>query len=251
MMRTFVCIDDTDNLSQDTKSTGELARIMTEYIEEMGMGKCSFITRHQLYVHPRIPYTSHNSAMCFEIEHDEDIFERLRDFAVDFLERERAEGSDPGLCIVEEKKLKDRDLLIEYGQRAKKEILTKEIAYDTARKLGVHLSEHGGTGGGVIGALAGVGLRLTGNDGRIKGKIKFPVPKNVLSVKEILDNSPVDKVQSLDGDILLEDEKVIIGEKVKTVFLDFKRVLLVYKKFNEETNSYDWHTCIKEQLKKY
>jgi len=237
-MRTFVCIDDTDNLSPEAKSTGELARIMIEYIEEEGMGKCSFITRHQLYVHPDIPYTSHNSAMCFVIEHDKDIFKPLRDFAIDFLVRESSEGSDPGLCIVEEEKLKDRDLLIDYGKRAKKEILTKENAYDTAKKLGVHLSEHGGTGGGVIGALAGVGLRLTGNDGRIKGKIKFPLPKNILSVREILDNSTIDVVQSLDGDLILENERVIIGEKVKTVFLDFKRVLLVYKKLDEQTNSY-------------
>lgn len=248
-MRTYVCIDDTDSL--EDKSTGELARIMIEKIEQEDMGKCTFITRHQLYFHPDIPYTSHNSAMCFIIEHEKDIYEPLKDLAIDFLLKERAEGSDPGLCIVQLEKLKDKDLLIDYGKRAKKEILTKEIAYTTAKKLGVHLSEHGGTGGGVIGALAGVGLRLTGNDGRIKGKIKFPLPGNILTVREILDNSTIDKVQSLDGELISENERIILGEKVKTVFLDFKRVLLVYKKFDEVTKTSDWHTCIKEQWKNY
>lgn len=248
-MQTFVCIDDTDSLEE--KSTGKLAQAIIERIEEKDMGKCSFITRHQLYFHPAIPYTSHNSTMCFIVEHTENIYEPLKDLAIDFLLNESAKGSDPGLCIVEMEKLKDRELLIDYGRRAKKEILTKELAYETANRLGVHLSEHGGTGDGIIGALAGVGLRLTGNDGRIRGKIKFPLPENVLTVKDILDNSTIDEVRSLEGDLIFRDEKVILGEKVKTVFLDYKEVLLIYKKLDEKTDTYDWHTCIKEQWKNY
>ncbi len=248
-MQTFVCIDDTDSLEE--KSTGKLAQAMIERIEEKGMGKCSFITRHQLYFHPAIPYTSHNSTMCFVMEHTDNVYEPLKDLAIDFLLNESAEGSDPGLCIVEMEKLKDKELLIDYGKRAKKEILTKELAYETANRLGVHLSEHGGTGDGIIGALAGVGLRLTGNDGRIRGKIKFPLPENVLTVKDMLDNSTIDEVRSLEGDLISGDEKVVLGEKIKTVFLDYKEVLLIYKKFDEKTNTYNWHTCIREQWVKY
>ncbi len=248
-MRTFVCIDDTDNLFE--KSTGKLAQAIIESIEEKGMGKCSFVTRHQLYVHPDIPYTSNNSSMCFLVEHDKNIYEPLKDLAIDFLLRESAEGSDPGLCITEMKKLKDRELLMDYGRRAKKEVLTKKIAYETADKLGVHLSEHGGTGGGIIGALAGVGLRLTGSDGRIRGRITFPLPGNVITVKEILENSNISQVRDLEGGSFSEDESVILGEKVKTVFLDHKEVLLIYKKFDEKDNTYRWHTCIREQWKDF
>jgi hypothetical protein len=248
-MRTFVCIDDTDNL--ETRGTGALAALMIEQIEREGWGKCSYITRHQLYFHPDIPYTSHNSAMCFEIEHSGVIFDDLRAFSIDFLERESAKGSDPGLCIAESDRLADPLLLINYGKRAKKEILTKELAYQTAEKAGVHLSEHGGTGGGVIGALAGVGLRLTGNDGRIKGKFKFPIPGNILTVKEILDNSSIDRVQSIEGHLIPKDTKIILGDKVKAVFLDHRQVLLVYQKLDEQTGMRHWHTCIKEQLKTY
>lgn len=248
-MQTFVCIDDTDSLEE--KSTGKLAQAMIERIEEKGMGKCSFITRHQLYFHPAIPYTSHNSTMCFIMEHTDNVYKPLKDLAIDFLLNESAEGSDPGLCIVEMEKLKDKELLIDYGKRAKKEILTKELAYETANRLGVHLSEHGGTGDGIIGALAGVGLRLTGNDGRIRGKIRFPLPENVLTVKDMLNNSTIDEVRSLEGDLISGDEKVVLGEKIKTVFLDYKEVLLIYKKFDEKTNAYDWHTCIREQWVNY
>ena len=248
-MRTFVCIDDTDNL--ETRGTGALASILIEHIEEKGWGKCSYITRHQLYFHPDIPYTSHNSAMCFVIEHKDYIHDTLIDFAADFLEKESAEGSDPGLCIAEYENFKDYQPLISYGLRAKKEILTKDLAYETSKNLGIHLSEHGGTGGGVIGALAGVGLRLTGNDGRIKGKFKFPLPGDILTVKEILDNSSIDIVQSLEGELISENEKIKLGEKVKAVFLNHKEVLLVYPVLNEETGTHTWNTCIKEQLKRF
>lgn len=248
-MKTFICIDDTDNL--ESRGTGALASLMIEHIEEMGWGNCSYITRHQLYFHPDIPYTSHNSSMCFVINHNEPIFDDLKDYSIKFLEQESAEGSDPGLCIAEYNKIKDYDLLINYGKQAKKEILNKSIAYSTAEKAGVYLSEHGGTGGGVIGALAGIGLRLTGNDGRVKGKAYFPIPRNILTVKEILDNSNIDLVQSLEGDILNEFEEVKLGEKVKSVFLNFKKILLVYSKYDDEKNKFIWNTCIKEQLKKY
>lgn len=248
-MKTFVCIDDTDNL--ETRGTGALAALMIEKIQTMGLGRCSDITRHQLYFHPDIPYTSHNSAMCFTIEHTGEIMDELKSFAEKFLEAESAEGSDPGLCIAELEKIQDQEVLNEYGRRAKKEILTKSMAYEIAEALGIHLSEHGGTGGGVIGALAGVSLRLGGNDGRFKGKMKFPIQGDIITVKEILDNSNVDRVQSLEGEYMPEYESIMLGEKVKAVLLDHKKVLLVYKKLEEETGAYRWHTCIKEQLRRF
>ncbi len=248
-MKTFVCIDDTDNLG--SRGTGALASLMIEYIEEKKWGKCSYITRHQLYFHPDIPYTSHNSTMCFVIEHEKNIYNSLKECAIDFLTRESAEGSDPGLCIVKIEKLKDVELLKNYGKKAKKEILTKEFAYETAKKLGVHLSEHGGTGGGVIGALAGIGLRLTGNDGRVKGKEYFPLHGERLTIRQILDNSNIDKVQGLEGEELSEDTIIKLGEKVKAVFLNYQKVLLVYPVWDEDTELYVWNTCIKEQLRVY
>ena len=67
----------------------------------------------------------------------------------------------------------DRD---EYGVVWNKSGADKDIGVVDAYLLAeqfpeLSLSEHGGTGDGVIGALAGVGLRLSGSDGRIKGKI--------------------------------------------------------------------------------
>jgi len=58
---------------------------------------------------------------------------------------------------------------MECGRRATCSVLTKKEAYPLAEKLGIHLSEHGGTGDGVVGALAESGLRMTGNHCRFRG----------------------------------------------------------------------------------
>lgn len=166
-MRILIAIDDTDN--HETPGTGHLASFLSESFEKKGWGKGFPVTRHQLYLHKDIPYTSHNSSMCFEAEIDCNELENIKTFCQDFLVRESAPGSDPGLCIVDTEALKSVDALVEYGRKAKNTVLNKDIAYNLAGSLNVHLSEHGGTGDGIIGALAGTGLRLSGNDGRFRG----------------------------------------------------------------------------------
>lgn len=248
-MKTLVCIDDTDNL--ESRGTGKLAQLMIEHIEENNIAKCSDISRHQLYVHKDIPYTSHNSSMCFIVESHEDITEYLKSFGSEFLVRESAEGSDPGLCIAPLQESLDRAALIDYGKRAKKEVLNKDLAYETAKKLGIHLSEHGGTGQGVVGALAGVGLRLFGNDGRFKGKMIFETRNGFLTAKEILKNSNIELVEGINGEKIDDKENIKLGEKVKAVLLYNKKVLLVYKCYDEVTRQYVWHSLERDQYRKY
>jgi hypothetical protein len=61
---------------------------------------------------------------------------------------------------------------MEFGINAKQTIFDKGAAYDLARSLDVHLSEHGGTeGGGVIGALAATGLRYSATMADSRGGI--------------------------------------------------------------------------------
>ena len=212
-MRILIAIDDTDNL--ETPGTGHLASHMIELLEEKGLGKGSPITRHQLYVHEDIPYTSHNSSMCFEAEIDINNLDHITEFCQDFLVKESAPGSDPGLCIVNPKELLSEEILINYGKNAKKNILNKKIAYDLAASLKVHLSEHGGTGDGIIGALAGTGLRLSGNDGRLKGHFLVGDINDTLTVKELLKRTGADIVKTEDGHALQDDDIVRIGKKSK------------------------------------
>ncbi len=249
-MRVLVCIDDTDNF--DSRGTGELATIISEAVEENGWGKCEPVTRHQLFLHPDIPYTSHNSSMCFPADLDEQFLSTLIDYASNFLATESAEGSDPGLCIACVDQINELELLLTFGQQAKSEVLTKGNAYELAKKLGIHLSEHGGTGQGIIGALAGVGLRLTGNDGRIKGKLKIETVNNQASVRDIIDQTKIDLVRSLNGIVLESDELVNFdNDWVKVVLLDGKLVLPVSTGNMETVDGAKWQICTKQQLKDF
>lgn len=251
-MKVFIGIDDTDDI--DSLGTGEFAEILAKTVDERGWGKCSKVTRHQLFVHPDIPYTSHNSSMCFVSELAETKLEALISYAGEFLARETAKGSDPGLCVAVVDKVSNPELLMEFGGKAKKIVVTKDEAYGLAEKLGVHLSEHGGTGQGIIGALAGVGLRLTGNDGRFKGKYKINSAGNVATVEEIIAQTNIDMVKAIDGTVLKADEAVYLGEKVKSVLLDHRCVLLVapVEKASDEKASDEvkWETCSMKYLKK-
>ncbi len=246
-MRILVSIDDTDDL--ESRGTGELASLIAADLERNGWGTSSFVTRHQLLVHPDIPYTSHNSAMCFSAEINESYLEKVIDHASSFLGRESAPGSDPGLCVAVLDRLTNHDHLIDFGRQAKQTVLTKEAAYETARREGVHLSEHGGSGQGVIGALAGAGLRLSGNDGRMKGGLRIPADNGVLNVADLISTfSEVDTVRTLDGEPLGDADLVRIDEKAKTVLLDGLSVLLVTP---SPGGSVPWQTVHRKQLKRY
>ena len=57
-------------------------------------------------------------------------------------------------------------------------------------------------------------------------------------------------VRTLDGDIAGNRDMVRLGEKVKTVLLDGKAVLLVVPA-DETPDRARWQTCSRQQLKKY
>lgn len=247
-VKIFVCIDDTDNL--ESRGTGELASMLADDVEKNGWGTSSYITRHQLLVHPDVPYTSHNSSMCFSADVAERFLDTFISYAAEFLEKESAEGSDPGLCVAVAERLRNPEPLIEFGKKAKKIVLTQNDAYDLAQKLGLHLTPHGGTGHGVIGAVAGIGLRLSGNDGRLKGGLQIGSENSIFSVSDICNHPHVDEVATMEGYLLQPEEQVRLGEKMKTVLLGGKSVLLVMPS-NNESDDVPWLTCPRHLLKRY
>ncbi len=248
-MKCLVAIDDTDNL--ESVGTGELASLLSESVSARGWGQAGHVTRHQMLVHPDIPYTSHNSAMCFPAEMERDCMEAFVAYAMDFLRQESASGSDPGLCVVAIERLAEPAALITFGREAKRKVLQKSDAYELARRLDVHLSEHGGTGQGVIGALAAVGLRMTGNDGRFKGHVKIEAADRIATPAEIKHQSHVRVVQSADGQVLAESDRIRLGNKVKAVLLDGRSTLLVCRTDTNVNDTVRWETCSKQFLRSY
>lgn len=241
----LVCIDDTDDIG--TKGTGEIAEEIAHLLSDNHLSRCAFVTRHQLYVHPDIPYTSHNSAMCFQVRTAKSQDEILA-IAVAHLRSESAAAADPGIALLDLQHSCDREALIAFGEQAKEEVKTKAQAYALAEQLGIHLSEHGGTGQGIIGALAGLGLRLQGNDGRIKGQFNLPgleAGEVSLSVGEAIELTGVDRVLSDSGEQLCFKTPLYLSGKVKAVYRDHQVSLLVYQDQGR------WRNALKQQLKHY
>jgi hypothetical protein len=246
-MDLLIAIDDTDDI--DSRGTGETAEILAVRLEEAGLATCGRVTRHQLLVHPDIAYTSHNSAMCFPAEAAADDLETVISRCAEWLTVESADASDPGLCVVVVERLARPHALVEYGREAKTRVITKGEAYGRAADLGVHLSEHGGSGIGVIGALAGAGLRLSGDDGRFKGKFAIPGdPDGVARVADIRTHG-IDDVRTLHGASLADDERVLVGAECKLVLLGGHAVLLV--KAALESAAAPWAVVERRALRSY
>jgi hypothetical protein len=160
-MRAYIGFDDTDTLEAD-RGTGKLARWFEHELPE----GCSVVgvVRQQLLVSDAIPYTSHNSSACLIVDMpDPSPLPALIERAARHLERHALEGSDPGLCVIAEGDAALLDLLA-FGRRCTNTVVSQKEALKAVN--GAHLSGHGGTNDGIIGAAAAAGLTASGWYGR-------------------------------------------------------------------------------------
>lgn len=248
MMRYLLAIDDTDQ--KDWPGTGHLLEKIRKNIAENKWGKTNSITRHQLFVHPSVPYTSHNSVMCFVGEAvQRKTVGKIIDLAASYIERESAPEADPGLCVVFPDELRFPERLIAFGWQAKIKKICKQDAYDLAEQLSVYLSEHGGTGEGVIGALAGTGLRLSGNDGRFRGSHFYVESMAKYQVIDLCNAWEIDQVCTENAEPLSNEEYVFLEGKIKTVLKNNQSILLV-KRYQEQDQMI-WKNLTQVEMKKY
>ncbi|WP_024336296.1 hypothetical protein [Desulfotignum balticum] len=249
-MNYMVCIDDTD--MPGTRGTGWLVEDLCRILTAEKLAATKAISRHQLYVHKDIPYTSHNSAMGFEMILEPRYYDAVMSLFQIFLETRTEKGSDPGLCVVQLSDSLDDESLAAFGKAAKNRVLTKSDAYSLAARTGVHLSEHGGTGQGVVGALAGIGLRLSGNDGRYRGWYHLGRPGDIVSVGALCEYPFVDALVTCDGHYLALDTRVMMGsEKTKTVRMGHRQVIVVAPCNDPACPGIAYRTITKKEAKKY
>ncbi len=188
----LIALDDTD--MPGTRGTGRLARGLADAIALCH--PVTGVTRHQLLVDPAIPYTSHNSCAVVHVEAGPGALEALLALAREAMWEEFIEGSDPGFAGAAVGEVSPA--VVAFGQDAKRCVLTQERALSLARNAGVRLEPLGGTGSGVIGALAGIGLAATGCDGRYLQRGRIRELARDCTVAEVL-GAGVDEVVTLDG----------------------------------------------------
>ena len=160
-MRIYIGFDDTDTVDSD-RGTGKLAR----WFEDKLPKTCRLwgVVRQQLLLDDAIPYTTHNSSACAIVENSDSVtVEDLIPLAINHIEDHFIPGSDPGLCVASGNN-PTLSKLIHFGRICTARVVTQKEALQAA--LGCHLSGHGGTNDGIIGATAAVGLTAYGWGGR-------------------------------------------------------------------------------------
>lgn len=155
----YVGIDDTDTLT--SRGTGHLARLVAAdlAVHHPLLG----VTRHQLLIDPRVPYTAKNSSAAIHLGRNghvdlDELAHRVRETMAEHFNP----GSDPGLCVAQGVP----SAVTAFGRRTQRDVVTQADARALAAHHGIHLAGMGGTEDGIIGALAAVGLAASGNDGR-------------------------------------------------------------------------------------
>jgi hypothetical protein len=239
-MKILVAIDDTDNL--ESKGTGFRARELAALLHQNDFGQIIGVTRHQLFVHSNIPYTSHNSSACIAMESSLEQENNIIELSAAYLKKNAAEGSDAGLCVCPVEKVSYK--LKEYGVKAKHEVLTMDMAKELAEKQNIFLKGYTGTRQGIIGALAAVGLHAGGNDGRFllaKGMRKI---FGIYTAEEILKITGVQEIKTLDNKNLFTFETVLLTEWWRPVLQNSKAVLYVEPAYNIENE----YTVISKDL---
>jgi tRNA(Ile2) C34 agmatinyltransferase TiaS len=192
-MRVYIGFDDTDVLNSDF-GTGKLAR----RYEQMIPAACNVwgVVRQQLLMDPAIPYTSHNGSACVVVDcPDASYTDALKSAAITHIEAMSLTGSDPGLCLVlgNDPAL---SALQSFGLLCTAKVVTQHDALAAAGQA--HLSGHGGTNGGIIGAAAAVGLTASGWSGRFIEYANLRALPGHLTVNELTKKGI--RVVSLDRD---------------------------------------------------
>ena len=217
----YVGIDDTD--TKESRGTGRLARNIAQAIASKF--PVFGVTRHQLFVHPDIPFTSHNSCAVIHVKASKEAVNEIFQLTKKLMIDDFIEGSDPGLAVALSAQI--TPATVAFGLDAKTLIVTRERALKVAGSSGIHVEGLGGTCGGVIGAIAGVGLASLQNDGRFLLKGKNRELGGVRSVSEII-AAGIDQVLTLQGDIVCEGQ-VLIPKNATPSFIQGKAVLFVEK----------------------
>ena len=235
-------IDDTDDDS--SRGTGYQARRLGQAIRDNGLGNLRAVTRHQLLVDSRIEYTSRNSSACLVLETTKDDVPSLIELARSELVAHCAPGSKVGICLAE---LSAVDAAIqEFGRAAKNEVLSIGAARSLGPPSEIHIEDIKGSGAGVIGALAAVGLHASGDDGRFVWLPKLRDLGGKYTVAGLTDLLDV-QVETVSGDALPPSAEIEAVEWMRPILRGGRAILLA-----EEDNvngKIGWHFVDKPTVK--
>ena len=102
----------------------------------------------------------------------------------------------------------------------------------------------------MVGALAGIGLRIQGNDGRFRGWFNMGDAGEITTAAKLCKHPFVTDVIDENGKSVAPESPIrITDEKIKTVLQNHIQVIPVSRL--DESNGSEWKTLSRKEVKKY
>jgi len=238
----LIGIDDTDN--ENAPCTGQLGWELGLVLETLGYCRLLSVTRHMLLQDHSITGNRENAAACLLIESD---LEHRRDLELacrQYLLRNSAKGAEPGYALAPWSQL--TPAISTWGKLAKQEALKRVDAMHLARSTGISAAGLAGTGRGVIGALAAIGLFHTGSDGRYYWLPGLRDLNGIYTVDELMTACPFDRLENRYGRRPIPRDRIFIDGWARPILRDGKALLLL--EASEKGSPYEWETLNRDEV---
>jgi len=233
-MKLLIGIDNTDN--RTTRSTGFTGRHLAALIRAEKLGIVHGVTRHQLLRDEQIIYTNDNSAICIEVSSPSS--DELWEFCKNCIADARVPDAISGICMVDADSVPSE--IIEWGKSTKIKFIEEALVIPLVEKHHIQWASYNNDTNGLIGALAAVGLRASGNDGRFIFIDDKDLHKIVgfFMVSELMSDFEIGKILTLAGDIVDRDAVIEVGHWFRPILTNNEKVLFVEKQPQHISSGY-------------
>lgn len=240
--RFLISLDDTDETA--SRGTGFRGRQLARWLALRGLATTHSISRHQLCRASGIPYTSHNSAVCLEVEAKKSDRAILETRLAYFVGQSSAPASDPGYSLAELHHVDDS--IKAFGKKCKQTPVTLDHALAAAASSSVSLQSMAGPGRGRIGALAALGLRASGADGRFIWLPGLRSLHGIFRLQELEHQGGILAAQTASGQAVDSEDRIMIRGWVRPLLRGHQPVLFVKR---ERSSDYEWRILDKGSVK--
>lgn len=235
-------IDDTDAPTDNaaeasSNDTAELAATLGKHLESRKLAQLVNLSSHQLFQHPSIPHTSQNIACCLLLDAEQIKAREIELTCREILHRESAPRSNPGFALAAWNQF-DPEIVV-WGKTAKFSPLNRQDGIALARRCSISVAGIEGSGAGIIGALAAVGLRYEGNDGWISWMPGLASLNGIYTEVQLTKYIRFDRIESERLKRPAMDDRIQINSQVKPLIQGSKIVLRVTNA--KKGSDFEWH----------
>ena len=233
-MHYMIGIDDTDK--EGSADTGALALQLGLQLEKNLRAHMLSITAHRLFDSPSLHATHQNRCVCLLMEVDSTRRREVELICRQFLLRESAPSANPGFALA---RWSEVDASItDWGRLAQHQKLDRLDALVLARKCSISAAGLTGSGNGVIGALAAIGLYFDGNDGHYLWLPGLSELKGILKAVDVLQRCDLSRMENRYGRAPMPNDRIFFPGEVHPLVRDSRSLLLLQAAPRGE--AYEW-----------